>query len=361
MQNFSRYNPCIFASEINTSNNSTKLFVVIRIMNMLNINFKQRMKKRNDLVCMLAIAIFALTGCSNEDDLTLVNNNEIKVNASVSSTQLTKSLGPINGTFAFDFPIGVFAHKGSWIAGDNANYINNDEALVLGSIPHEIKFGKGPYYYPLNGGYVTLFAFAPRGTVSTPAGENTAPIVDIPINGKDDLMWASAKGRKVGSNPAELPNLQFSHRLTQLQFRFKAATEEFQANGSKVISLKVKQQPSTIHMNVGNGTYTSSGSIDMEALSSVDQTNGIELNTVGLDAKSAIMTTPASGATAYQIVVVVKNNENSIPSTYEANLSVNAEIGKAHMINLTFLATGITANVTVSDWVTGNIGGGQVQ
>lgn len=315
-------------------------------------------------ILFFSSVIFLFSSCTNESDLIPFENNknnEIKLSASVPSAQMTKSLGPINSDFNFNFPIGVFAYNGSWNAGENANLINNDPATVSGSVPHQILFGNGPYYYPINGEIVKFFAFAPGGAVSTPAGDNAAPVVDIQINGKDDLLWGTAEGRKVGGSPAVSPVMQFNHKLTQLQFSFKAGNEEFQSKGSKVVSLKVMQQPATIHLNVGNGSYTSSGNIDMEALSATDKTNGISITTAGVDAKSPIMTIPSSGDAAYIIEVVVKHQGNDTPSTYVANLTVDAEIGKAHMINLTFLATGITSTVTVSDWITGSIGSGQVQ
>lgn len=317
------------------------------------------MKKKTILFYLSATLMIALSSCSKNDPNLHINNGEIKLNASVESILLTKSLGPINNVIKFEFPIGVFAHKGSWIAG-TGNVINNDAAVVEATAPNAVRFGGGPYYYPIDGSTVTFFAFAPRGSISQQPGNGSSPIVDIPISGKDDVMWTIAHGRKAHDGSIQKPVLAFKHKLTQLQFKFVVNQADYPFIGNKVVSLKVMNQPNQIKMNVENGSYTASGSMDMEVLSQQNLTDGILIANGVKSVDSPILTVPSSGNEAYRITIAVKT-ENSTTVTYNAKVAVNAEMGKAHVINLSFLASGITATSTVAEWEEGQTGSGQIQ
>lgn len=309
----------------------------------------------------IMMSLLAVASCDSDNDNisteqpTVKNTGEVQLKAAISTPQSRASLGPIGSSFATDFPIGVYAHNGAWLAGTSANKINNDAATVSGSAGHSITFGSGPYYYPIDGSDLSFFAFAPRGTETTAAGAGTAPIVSIPINGHDDVMWCTTTGRKVGSDPAQAPVLAFNHLLTQLQFTFKADVT-YPASGSVVTSLLVKAQNNTVNMNVGTGSCTYSGTADMQALSSADQTAGIAITSAGTNANSPIITTPASGTTAYTLAIVVKPAGSQSTVTYNANVNITTVVGSAHMITLTFTETAVTATTTVADWLTGTGG-----
>lgn len=319
------------------------------------------MKKRKKLFYLLLTVMIGLSSCSSNELNLPTEKGEIKLNASVDTTLLTKSLGPINSAINVEFPIGIYANKeGRWVEG-MGNIINNDAAVVEAKSPNAIRFGNGPYYYPVDGTAVNFFAFAPRGSVSQQAGNGTSPIVDIPITGKDDVMWTSAQGRKTQDGTVVQPALAFKHKLTQLQFKFLVNQADYPFTGNRVVSLKVRNQPNQIKMNVENGSYTASGSMDMEALSQKNQTDGILIANGVTDVQSPILTVPASGNEAYLITVVVRTAENSTTVQYNVKISVNAEMGKAHVINLTFLASGITVTSTVADWEEGQTGSGQIQ
>lgn len=279
------------------------------------------------LIFLLIASFFGLLSCNKEDDGRLDYNRQIKLQASVEPTLVIRNTGPITSAFTTDFPIGVFAHNGSWLAGASANVINNDTAVVAGAGAHNITFGDGPYFYPSDGSYITFFAFAPRGTVVTPPGAGTPPMVNISITGRTDVLWATNRGRKVGSAPAENPVLNFAHKLTQLQFTFKSASTGYPAAGNRVVSLKVMAQPNVVAMNVENGTYTSSGNTDMEALSQVNQTNGIEITLAGNNANSPIMTVPVDTSIAYNLTVVVRPQGSATTVSYTGSIVVDAEMG----------------------------------
>ena len=219
---------------------------------------------------------FQFTSCNNDNEGTSENSNEIRLQAKVESTDLKASLGPLNESFSTSFPIGIYAHNGDWLEGNSANVINNDGATVAGTGEHAVTFGSGPYYYPADGSTLSFFAFAPRGTEATAASDGTPPFVNISINGKDDVMWCTSTGYKIGSDPAQTPILSFAHKLTQLQFTFKA-DDTYPASGSVVTSLLVKSQPNVVNMNVETGDCTYSGSADMQALSTENQSTGLTL------------------------------------------------------------------------------------
>lgn len=299
-----------------------------------------------------AFALLFIVSCdSNDNDSNPEQgSNKINLKATVESGSLTKA-GPINSNFTTDFPIGIYAYNTAWLSGTSANTINNDQATVAGATGHAITFGSGPYYYPSDGSNLHFFAFAPRATETTPAGAGTSPVVTHTITGQEDVMWASATGQKIGSAAASNPILAFNHKLTQLQFTFKSDAT-YPATGNKVTSLTVNAQPSTVVMNVETGVCTFSGSAAMQALSTTNQTAGINITTAGTNANSPVMTSPNTSYTLNISVLIGSTTVNytNIPVTLTTLAS------NAHMITLTFTATAVTATATVAPWVTGTGG-----
>lgn len=308
---------------------------------------------RKMLLGTLALTVF-LVSCDSNDESGNVTDSTIRLSGSVIDAQ-TKTRadavnGPINSGFTVDFPIGVYAYN-SELDWQASNLINNDNASVAGAAGHAVSFASGPYYYPSGGETVNFYAYAPYGTETTAAEAGTAPEVTISLTGQQDVMYATSTGHKSGSSAAMSPVLSFAHKLTQLQFTFQSG-ENYPASGNSVVSLLVKAQPSSLVLNVGDGTFTTSGPADMQALSTANQTAGIEITGDGTNANSPVMTTTASGATAYTLDIVVKSGSSTV--TY-AGVPVNiaTATGSAHMITLTFNGTSITASATVADWATG--------
>lgn len=299
------------------------------------------------------ILTFGFFGCSSDDDGIDVNDsNAIKLTAGVNSISLRNSLGPLNSNFSVDFPIGIYAYNVDWKAG-STNLINNNNATVSGTSPHDVAFGSSAiYYYPTDGSTVHFRAFAPQGLESTPAAVGVAPKVDITITGHDDVMFASATGFKQGSEDASIPQLNFAHLLTQLQFSLKTDAS-YASTVAKVVSLKIKQQPSVVTLDVGAGTITfGSTLIDMEAITTASQT---ALGSTTLNAQSPLIIRPA---TSYLLSVEVQPDpdDDDTTVTYDATITLDAITGRAHMVTLTFTAHGISATATVADWVTGTGG-----
>lgn len=297
------------------------------------------------------ILTFGFFGCNSSDDVLDVNDsNEIRLTGGVKSNVLRNSLGPLDNDFAVDFPIGIYAYNVDWKAGAT-NLINNDNATVKGDVLHNVVFENSTvYYYPTDGSTVEFRAFAPQGTESTAATVGTAPKIDIVINGHDDVMFAKATGFKKGSDPASNPILNFEHLLTQLQFTLKTDAT-YTSTVAKIVSLKIKQQPSIVTLDVETGTVTFSSSdlINMEAITATSET---ALGSVGVDMRSPLMT---QSATSYLLTAIVQPDpaDDTKTVTYDATITVDGLIGVANMITLTFTAKGITATATVANWIAG--------
>ncbi len=293
---------------------------------------------------MLALSVM-LVSCDKDDNENGNNNldprstREIRLKATVSQSvekSASPVYGPINSNFTVDFPIGIYAHNGAWLNGATANVINNDPSTVSGASGHAIFFENGPYYWPSNGSDLTFFAYAPYATETTSAGTGTSPKVTHSINGQQDVMWATGTGHKIGSQPEVAPVLNFQHKLTQLQFTVKSGMG-YPSAGNKVVSILVKGQPNTLVMDVATGAITSSGSADMQALSTAAQASGIEITNAGTNANSPIITVPASGSSAYTIDVIVQPAVGTNTVAYTGiPVNVTTAVGSSHMITLTF-------------------------
>lgn len=244
----------------------------------------------------------------------------------------------------------MYAYVGSWQAGTSANLINNDNATVEGEAGHSVTFGGGSsYYYPTDGELVNFFGFAPQGTESTAAGSDTAPFVEINMTGQEDIMHATTTA-SLESSVSTPPVFNFAHKLTQLQFTFKAG-DNYPATGYSVISLTVNNQPTLATMNVGSGALTFDGSANMQALSTANQSAGITITAdPGTNANSPIMTQIAN---TFYLTIIVKTSGGESVTYNNVPVNLTTEAGNAYMITLTFNPTGINATATVADWIQG--------
>ena len=120
------------------------------------------------------------------------------------------------------------------------------------------------------------------------------------------------------------------------------------------MSLKLKQQPSIVTLDVEEGdiTFGSTNLIDMEAITANSQTG---IGSVAVDTRSPLMTRPGA---SYSLEVVVQPDPADAAKTvtYDATITADGSTGVANMITLTFTAKGITATATVADWITGDGG-----
>lgn len=307
------------------------------------------------LLSILGMSLLVLASCNKEDNnsgiVDVDGKSEIQMTAGVTSVG-TK--GPINSNFNTNFPIGIYAKDGAWTPG-STNWINDAAGTVLGFGAHAILFSGGPYYYPTDGSTLDFYAFAPFALESTPAGAGVSPKVSYTITGDEDVMWAKGTGYKPSSGPAHHPVLDFEHKLTQLNFELKSGLG-YPTSGNKVVSIKVRNQPTTVVMTVQTGHCAFSGSADMQALSPAEMITGFEITGAGNCIDAPVMTQPKLGILGYHTYSLdIEVKPSSGPNVTYTNVPVDviAAEGYANKICIVFNGSIICATACVDDWRNG--------
>lgn len=260
--------------------------------------------------------------------------------------------------YAYDSTLRWQAGASSSSTPNSPNLINNDNATVVsGATGHPISFDTGPYYFPLGGQNVNFYAYTPYGTETVAATTGGAPNVTIALNGQQDVMYCTATGSKTSSAAAIQPIFSFAHILTQMQFTFISGTN-YPGSGNYATSLKVKAQPDTLILDVGTGSFTTSGSADMQALSAADQTSGIAITSAGTNANSPVLTTVASGTNAYLLDITVMVGTAGTVNYTDIPVSMTCVAGSVHMVTISFTQAAANPTVTAGLWNT--VAGGSV-
>lgn len=219
---------------------------------------------RNRIFLIGSIALSLLTACSNDEDIAgggiavTPGNSDVKIQLSSGQGGTRAPLNPDeNGSFATD-RLGIFclAHTtatgatqkadikwglpddeiyrySTWMANVNSeaqiDATNNCTNIIFKDASGNPK----EYYYPLANWYAYHFyGYFPRQEEVTYDNDNKMLIkVNIPINGKDDIIWGEAtsdetdaycaKYFRTSGNESKTPELTFKHKLMQIQFRCK--------------------------------------------------------------------------------------------------------------------------------------------
>lgn len=192
-------------------------------------------------------------------------------------------------------------------------------------------------YYPVDNSPIYIRGYYPAGTLSgktvTLAGDGT----------EDVMLTAQASGTKATAGAL---SFVFNHLLTQLQFKLVAGAG-YPASGVNVTSLVIKQQktPATLDLNTSSLTYTTkdltlSGTFPI------------------LTAGSTINNYPMVKSGEALTVAVTTSDGVTYP---ESTISVTTEVGKSHLITLTFTPKEITSSISVTAWQTGGTGSSTLQ
>lgn len=177
-----------------------------------------------------------------------------------------------------------------------------------------------------------------------PAGTLSGKTVTLAGDGTEDVMLtAQASGTKATAGAL---SFVFNHLLTQLQFKLVAGAG-YPASGVNVTSLVIKQQktPATLDLNTSSLTYTTkdltlSGTFPI------------------LTAGSTINNYPMVKSGEALTVAVTTSDGVTYP---ESTISVTTEVGKSHLITLTFTPKEITSSISVTAWQTGGTGSSTLQ
>lgn len=300
---------------------------------------------------MIGLTVLLICFSCNEEHYSAVSNTDHKILLSAEINKSTPSTkAPINSDFTTDFSTGIYAIQGTWKAGATANNINNDNAIVSGEIGHKLIFSQR-YQYPIDASLLTFYAYTPfSANVSTLPGIGTSPVVKIPMTGKEDIMWATATGYKPISSLPINPILNYNHKLTQINFIFKSGLG-FTDRTNLVTSLLLKSQPTEAFLTVETGNCTFNGSADMELLTPAQQSSGVPITITGTNGGS-LMTSPKS---SYTIVATIKQSLSGFLITYNSvTFSLNATIGNAHIVTVSFSKTGVNVSCEINPWGNGS-------
>ena len=276
-----------------------------------------------------------LSGCSSEDDCATNPEpagdvTEIKLSAGIQGVA-TRS--PVSTNDNITAPFVASATTGDY----TTNAWSSTVTFVASPTPTAALSFSPARYYPMDNSPIYIRGYYPAGTLSgktvTLAGDGT----------EDVMLTAQASGTKATAGAL---SFVFNHLLTQLQFKLVAGAG-YPASGVNVTSLVIKQQkpPATLDLNTSSLTYTTkdltlSGTFPI------------------LTAGSTINNYPMVKSGEALTVAVTTSDGVTYP---ESTISVTTEVGKSHLITLTFTPKEITSSISVTAWQTGGTGSSTLQ
>lgn len=309
---------------------------------------------------MLAMA--AMVSCSNEGDpINEVNppvdgeKVEIKINAGVvgvetkapvtawdtnTGTEVQFAMGTSTGSYSADWYATITGTGGTIQFKEDDAYAENKS-----------------YYYDQDGTVSTfLIGFYPKATRT-----NNNVVYTIPAAGSDDIMVSDEQS---GNKVTTMPELTFSHLLTQLKFKVAAKTGFPADYVVKSIILKGTKRTATLDLSVKTLIFTSlAEGDDITVLS-----NGtISIATTAEDAGEPIMVQPEQTMTL-DIVAGLSGNSNA-DRTYtdiafktagENSQEEAAKAGKAYTVALSFSDKEVVATASLTEWDNTGTGSGDV-
>ena len=266
------------------------------------------MKKFAVIACAMG-----LSGCSSEDDCATNPEpagdvTEIKLSAGI---QGVATRTPVSTNDNITAPFVASATTGDY----TTNAWSSTVTFVASPTPTAALSFSPARYYPVDNSPIYIRGYYPAGTLSgktvTLAGDGT----------EDVMLTAQASGTKATAGA--------------LSFVFN------------VTSLVIKQQktPATLDLNTSSLTYTTkdltlSGTFPI------------------LTAGSTINNYPMVKSGEALTVAVTTSDGVTYP---ESTISVTTEVGKSHLITLTFTPKEITSSISVTAWQTGGTGSSTLQ
>lgn len=252
--------------------------------------------KKNLLFIMAVTAVFA--GCSNGDDfdgkeggnvtpVTPVEKSDVEVvfgtatTAKVVQSQTRAALGDSwnNEQIAI---WGVDRAAGAaW--NTVAAHLFGQTSPVTATVAAKggVTFNDGPYYYPMSSNIsYSFYSCYPVPANNRVSANPTSITCSYIITGKEDIMWGKAEGRDTtllstgstysGFNAmyfrkvenAPVPNLQFQHCLTRLNFKALTGTGFGETTPVAIKNIKVLNVPTGVSLAVagdGAGALTTTG------------------------------------------------------------------------------------------------------
>ncbi len=286
------------------------------------------------------LAIAAMTSCTttSEDEIDPNAPVEIKLGASILET-IARSAGDNIPEAGFDFSL--YAYTDTWgDASDGYSSISNIATKAATSGAITIGDGTTTYYYPANDTEVKFYGYAPR--IENPTTENAkAPILTWTITGKEDITYATATGKRSIASTS-VPNLNFKHLLTKLNFKVAKVNTGFPENIT-LTSIKISGAKTNATLDITTGTLTFKDTPTGDLSATITGTPTIADNTE----LGSIMLAP--GSTSFSITVVTSSG------TYE-NITISIDgaktfdAGSQYDILLTFSSKQMSGTAEMTDW-----------
>ncbi|MDY4529006.1 MAG: fimbrillin family protein, partial [Parabacteroides sp.] len=223
------------------------------------------MKNLNQCILGVALSFFALTGCSNEEQLTLDGTSDAKtpLNISVPIAGLTKVGGVVSGSqFGDGASLGLFLTKEDGSSPydtnySNIEYVSSNSGQTWTATPPILLTGtkaKVYAYYPYNSNY------------------NDITSIPIDVTENQDVMWATTSSLVYNANPTA--TLQMNHALSVI--RFSLSKGDYSGDGN-ITSIKIKgagmAKTGSLNAKTGAVTPTDAGTeIDLGATATLSST-----------------------------------------------------------------------------------------
>lgn len=300
------------------------------------------------------LTLSTLVACTS--DTGEADNGEIKPQAGFVTTHTRADLseGPISGT---TFPasttnlFAVYAYPYS----DTPSYTTPAFANISVDSDNNAALSFNPsQFYPINGDALLFYAYSPvlNSDKITAGSGSTEPIASYTLTGKQDIMAASAVGvnnkgfAKMPTGQVH-PSFAFTHKLTQLKFKVKAATSFTSSIPVAVTKIVISSQETTPKLNLITGalSWDASATSDIVAY---DNATGITIGSDYSNEFGITMLKPQAANASYNLIVTAGG------ITYSAatiTIAGGTPAGQATTIQLTFDATEILPAATITDWV----------
>lgn len=293
-----------------------------------------------------AFAVAAVAGCMKQENAVENEGTPITVKAGFSVTAETKAMNADGSAFAKgndDFRIcayggsdlessvlydNIFDHQVDWNAMDSKYHLTP---------------GK---FYPVNGDNLYFYAFWPQSASQENTGTRASAAATFTLDGNQDIIYAKDETGYSKTGDGQ-PNLQFSHKMTCIEF-YVIAGEGF-AEDAILNSISVLGQPNSAKMTISNGTIAYTGSA---AYSKSNLNVSIPASDEEAVKAATMFISPNQSDNKFSISVVAGDNTfNNV----EVGLVPNDGTleGVKYKVTLTFKAKEIIPTATILPWAPG--------
>ena len=290
------------------------------------------------------LAIAAMTSCtkSSVEDLDPNAPVEIKLNAGIEVNTIARSSGAITPQSAVDDVVFVRADETAIPSDWTIATVQSIDAKIAAT-NGAITFTPSQYYNIDKTKNTYLIGYHP-GTGATLAN---GVVTFTGLTGQQDIMYAPVVNGNKSTTEALKPS--FSHKLSQLKFKFVKGTGY--TGDATITSIKVKGTKLPASMAIADGTITyASAATDLDAFKG---------KTYALEEATAVddVTLVEVGASAIKLDITL--SDATVFTDVAVNLTTAAST--AHVITLTFTQKEISSTATIGQWTEDNSNNTNVQ